>query len=292
MRYVGFEGPWSGRGTWMTDGREPGSRGDDAKRRSIVPDLQVRTDGGVLRVTLDRPAKRNAITLGMYQALTALFGEASARRDLRAVLLTGACGCFSSGADISEFPRGEGQRAALIAHRELTDGAILAIQGCTKPVVACISGFCIGGGLSLAMACDFRIATPDAVLGIPAARLGVVYGIPDTRRLAALVGLTAAKRILYLGDRLDAESARRIGLVDEVDVDAPARAEALLAELVQRAPLSIAGAKATLDAVAAQELDSRRPALQAAFETAMDSHDFREAAAAFLERRTPRFEGR
>jgi len=142
------------------------------------------------------------------------------------------------------------------------------------------------------MACDFRLATPAAVFGIPAARLGVVYGIPDSRRLAALVGLSAAKRLLYLGDRMDAAAAQRIGLVDEVAADAPVRAEALLAELAQRAPLSIAGAKATLDAVAAQELALRAPALQAAFEAAMDSQDFREAASAFLERRTPRFEGR
>jgi enoyl-CoA hydratase/carnithine racemase len=142
------------------------------------------------------------------------------------------------------------------------------------------------------MACDFRIATPAASFGIPAARLGVVYGIPDTRRLAALVGLTAAKRILYLGDRMDAEAARRLGLVDEVTPDAAARAEALLAELAERAPLSVAGAKLTLDAIAAQEIAARAPALQAAFEAAMDSRDFREAASAFLERRKPRFEGR
>jgi enoyl-CoA hydratase/carnithine racemase len=260
--------------------------------RGLVPGLRVRTQAGVLQVLLDRPAKRNAITLEMYGALTRLFEDASARRDLRAVSLSGAGGCFSSGADIADFPRGEGQRAALIAHRELTDGTILAIQGCAKPVVACIDGFCLGGGLSLAMACDFRIAAPDSVFAIPAARLGVVYGLPDTRRLAALVGLTAAKRILYLGDRLDAPAAQRIGLVDDVALDAAARAAALLAELAQRAPLSIAGAKATLDAIAAQELGARIAALQAAFETAMDSQDFREAATAFLERRTPRFEGR
>jgi enoyl-CoA hydratase/carnithine racemase len=257
-----------------------------------VPGLRTRDVDGVLEVLLDRPAKRNAITLEMYRALTALFTAASADRAIRAVLLSGAGGCFCSGADIADFPRGEGQREALIAHRLLTDGAILAIQDCAKPVVARISGYCLGGGLSLAMACDFRVATPDAVFGIPASRLGVVYGVPDTRRLAALVGLTAAKRILYLGDRMDAEAAQRIGLVDEVATDAPARAAALLAELAQRAPLSIAGAKATLNAVAAQELAARGAALQAAIETAMDSHDVREAAAAFLQRRTPHFEGR
>jgi enoyl-CoA hydratase/carnithine racemase len=260
--------------------------------RKVVPGLRSRQADGVLEVLLDRPAKRNAITLEMYRALTELFVDASADVAIRAVMISGAGGCFCSGADIADFPRGEGQREALIEHRTLTDGTTLAVQDCGKPVVASIAGFCLGGGLSLAMACDFRLATPDAVFGIPASRLGVVYGVPDTRRLAALVGLTAAKRILYLGERMDAEAARRIGLVDEVATDAPARAAALLAELAQRAPLSIAGAKATLDAIAAQELAVRGAALQAAFEVAMDSHDFREAAAAFLERRTPRFEGR
>jgi enoyl-CoA hydratase/carnithine racemase len=260
--------------------------------REIAPGLRTREADGVLEVLLDRPAKRNAITLEMYRALTELFVGASADRAIRAVLLSGAGGCFCSGADIADFPRGEGQRQALIEHRTLTDGTVLAVQDCPKPVVASIKGFCLGGGLSLAMACDFRLATPDAVFGIPASRLGVVYGVPDTRRLAALVGLTAAKRILYLGDRMDAEAARRIGLVDEVATDAPVRAAALIAELAQRAPLSIAGAKATLDAIAAQELAVRGAALQSAFEAAMDSHDFREAAAAFLQRRTPRFQGR
>jgi enoyl-CoA hydratase/carnithine racemase len=141
------------------------------------------------------------------------------------------------------------------------------------------------------MACDFRIASPASSFGIPAARLGVVYSHSDCRRLHALVGLPMAKRVLYFGDRIDAAEALRIGLVDEVADDASAQAQALLAALGERAPLSIAGSKLALDAAAAGEIAGRAGAIAASVRRAMESRDLAEATAAFLAKRRPIFTG-
>ncbi len=259
--------------------------------RHACDGLLVQEDKGVLVVTLARPAKRNAVTLAMYRALRALFTEAAAEPRIRSILLRGSPGCFSAGADIGDLAKGEDRKAALVEHRRISDAAVSALADCPKPSVALIEGLCLGGGLSFAMACDFRIATPDSSFSIPAARLGVVYSLSDCQRLHALVGLSAARRVLYLGDRMDAAEALRIGLADEVAADAPARAEALLAALAERAPLSIAGSKITLDALAASEAADRGEAIAAAVDRAMDSHDLKEATAAFLEKRKPVFTG-
>jgi enoyl-CoA hydratase/carnithine racemase len=259
--------------------------------RHACEGLLAHEDHGVLVVTLARPAKRNAVTLAMYRAMRDLFTEAAALPRIRSILLRGSSGIFSAGADIGDLARGEDRKASLVEHRLISDAAVTALADCPKPSVALIEGICLGGGLSFAMACDFRIATPDSSFAIPAARLGVVYSLSDCQRLHALVGLQAARRMLYLGDRMDAAEALRVGLADEVAADAPARAEALLAALAERAPLSIAGSKITLDALAASDAAGRATAIAAAVSRAMDSHDLKEATAAFLEKRRPVFTG-
>jgi enoyl-CoA hydratase/carnithine racemase len=142
------------------------------------------------------------------------------------------------------------------------------------------------------MACDFRLADRTARLGIPAARLGIVYGVPDSRNLIALVGLANAKRILFTGGRFDADAAARMGLVDQV-VDGVLEEEtrAFAAVFAENAPLSIAGAKLILTALAHGEAERRRSEIDATIHRANESHDYREGVRAFLEKRTPRFTG-
>lgn len=257
-----------------------------------VDGLGIALADGLLTATLDRPAKRNAITLAMYRGLEALFLAAAAAPEVKAILLRGAGHCFSAGADIGDLAEGEAGRLAMLhSHRRISDAAVEALAACPKPSIALIEGYCLGGALAFAMACDFRLATPEASLGIPASRLGVVYSYGDCRRLQSLVGLPAAKRILFLGDRMEAEEALRLGLVDEVAADAAARATHLAAELRVRAPLSIAGMKLALDAAAAGTAERQAEAITAAVHRAMASRDMREATAAFLAKRPPDFTG-
>ena len=259
--------------------------------RHAVSGLRIMEADGVLVVSFARPAKRNAVTLAMYRALGAVFVDAASRPSVQSILLCGEGACFSAGADIGDLRSDTDRIAVLVEHRRISDAAVDALAACPKPTVALIDGFCLGGGMSFAMACDFRIATPGSSFGIPAARLGVVYSQSDCQRLHALVGISAAKRILYLGDRMQAAEALRIGLVDEVTADAANRAHALLLALGERAPLSIAGSKLALDAAAAGLTQQRAGPIAASVRRAMESRDLAEATAAFLAKRRPEFSG-
>jgi enoyl-CoA hydratase/carnithine racemase len=256
-------------------------------------DIVVTTDAtGVARLTLDRPARRNALTGAMWRELTRIVAELSASDTVRVVVLTGAGDHFSAGADISEFGAARTGAAAAQAYEGDVDACMVAIAACPKPTIAAVRGFCLGGGCGLAMACDFRLADRTARFGIPAARLGIVYGIPESRLLLALVGLANAKRILFTAERFDAVEAARIGFVDQVvDGSLEEATAAFAATLAGNAPLSIAGAKLILTALAAGEVAERRAEIEAMAARADESEDFREGVRAFLEKRPPRFTG-
>lgn len=257
-----------------------------------MTDLVVTVKDCIATVTLNRPAQRNAMTLEMWRGVAEIFRELGIDPNVRAILLTGAGSDFSVGADIAEFPQVRHTLEQSIAYEEAVDASSDAIAGAGKPTIAVLSGYCLGGGCHLSMACDFRIAAPSAILGIPAARLSIVYGLRSTQRLLSLVGLTQAKRILFTADRIPAPEAGRIGLVDEVANEALAAAQALAARMAENAPLSVAGAKFILDGLAmgagALDLDEA----QARIDTASRSFDYQEGRNAFAEKRPPRFEGR
>jgi len=261
-------------------------------RGGLMADIETEIGDGIATVVLNRPAKRNAVTLAMWVELRWLFAEFAARPDVRGVILTGAGGCFSAGADISEFDTLRADAAQGEAYEREADAASAAIQTLPKPTVAAIDGFCIGGGLALAMACDFRVAAADASFGIPAARLGVVYGVLDCRNLANLVGLANAKRILFGAARYDRDAAQRFGLVD-VPAQGPAMpaAREFLQPMAANAPISIAGMKLIMNAVAEGAVDRNLQAIDAVIARSMDSRDYREGARAFLEKRAPEFTG-
>ena len=198
---------------------------------------------------------------------------------------------FSVGADISEFEKIREDRHQAAAYEVAVDACSAAIAALGKPVVAAISGYCLGGGCHLALACDFRFGDRTATIGIPSARLSIVYGVHSVQRLLALTGVSNAKRILYSADRYPAAQAVAMGLIDELHDDVAAAAEKYLTRLAANAPLSISGAKYMLNG-----LSMGRGALDPAVarrlvDEASDSEDFREGRRAFAEKRPPRFRG-
>jgi enoyl-CoA hydratase/carnithine racemase len=248
---------------------------------------------GVATVTLNRPSKRNAVSLAMWRRLGEIFSELGRREDVRVVILIGAGGNFCAGADISEFPSLRADSKSGRIYEAANEGASIALRDCPKPTIAAISGYGMGGGCALALACDFRVGDATTRMGIPAARLGVVYGELDCALLQRQVGLANAKRVLYTGRAFDVNECAAMGLLDIVAADTALNgAHALAAEIASNAPLSLAGSKLVLEALAAGSTAARHAEISAIIEGAMNSADYREGARAFLEKRKPAFTGR
>jgi enoyl-CoA hydratase/carnithine racemase len=234
---------------------------------------------------------RNAVTLGMWRELAGIFSDFAGDGDIRAVVLTGSGADFSVGADVREFDRIRENRDQSAAYEVSVDACSAAIANLPKPVIAAVSGYCLGGGCHLALACDFRFADATAKFGIPAARLSIVYGVKSVQRLLAIAGIANAKRILYSAERYDAARSQLMGLVDEISDDPVSAAVAYAVMLAGNAPLSIAGAKFMLNGLAAGDGGLDVAAAQRMIDLAADSEDFREGRRAFAEKRTPRFRG-
>jgi enoyl-CoA hydratase/carnithine racemase len=256
-----------------------------------MPDILVAKQDSVAVVSLNRPAVRNSVTLIMWRELADIFSSFVSDDDVRAVVLTSSGADFCVGADVSEFGRIRENRDQSAAYEVSVDACTAAIADIAKPVIAAISGYCLGGGCHLALACDFRFAGPTAQLGIPSAKLSIVYGVKSVQRLLATAGLANAKRMLYSGERYDAARARSMGLVDEISDDAKAAAVTFATTLAGNAPLSIAGAKFMLSGLSMGEGTLDVAAAQRLIDAAADSEDFREGWRAFAEKRAPRFRG-
>lgn len=253
-------------------------------------DVLYEFNGGTAIVTLNRPASRNSVTFSMWREVGDIFARLNEDPTVRVVLLTGAGDDFSAGADIGEFSETRDDKAQSAAYEEAVDYGCTQIANVRKPVIAVTKGYCLGGGAHLAMSCDFRFAHPKAIFGIPAAKLSIVYGVQATRKLAALVGLTEAKHILYSAERFDAQKALSIGFVDRIDNDPMKAAIDYARSLALGAPLTIAGAKYILNSCALGLFDVGEA--ERLIDAASDSHDYREGRAAFAEKRTPAFTGK
>jgi enoyl-CoA hydratase/carnithine racemase len=255
-------------------------------------DILISTEGGIATVTLNRPRVRNAIRLAMWRELASIFSELSAAEDIRAIILTGSGGHFSAGADISEFSSMRADAESGRRYEACAEAALLALRDCRKPTIAAISGYALGGGCSLAMGCDLRVGEGSTRMGIPAARLGIVYSKLECELLYRQVGLANAKRVLYCGRPFAGEECAAMRLIDVLAPDASAQAQALAEEIAENAPLSLAGHKLVLEALATGTADDRETEISAHIDRAMGSADYREATQAFLEKRKPVFSGR
>lgn len=200
----------------------------------------VRREGFIATVTLNRPEKHNAISRSMWLSLGDIMEELSASDDVRCVVLRGAGDkAFTAGADVSEFKADETHEEAM-RYGEISRRAQLSIRDCRHPVVAMIRGFCLGGGMGVALMCDIRIAGAGSRLGIPANRVGAFYAYPPIERLIGAVGQAMAAEILLEGRSYPAEEAHRFGLVNRVVPDAELEAEtdATARRIAEGAPLS------------------------------------------------------
>ena len=256
-------------------------------------DMTVETvAGGVAIVRIHRPRKRNAMNLAMWRHMASVFADLNANKAVRSIVLTGSGGAFCAGADISEFSSVRSTLADGAAYEHAVESAEQAIMRSAKPTIAAISGACVGGGLGLALCCDFRIADASAYFAIPAARLSIVYGITETRQLLSAVGLTRAKEILFTGRRFTMPEAAEVGLVTERAVaNAEAAAVAFGRSFATSAPLTIAGAKLLLGALAEGSLTEQAAAIESAIKGAIVSRDYQEGIAAFADKRDPVFKG-
>jgi enoyl-CoA hydratase len=259
-------------------------------------DLRIEASGGVARLTLDRSQSRNALTLDLVDSIGTAMGQL-AREGVRVAVIAGAGDrAFSAGFDISAID-GEGTvgEDGLYDNDRRLQAAFRAVEDAPFPVIAAIRGFCLGGGLELAMACDLRLATADARFRMPPAQLGWVYAREGMRRITSAVGVARARHLFLTGEMLNAETAERWGLIHEVV--APEALEARVASLTEAftraAPIALEGLKHSLTALAREDASGETwEAHRALRARALGSEDLREGRAAFLERRTARFTGR
>jgi enoyl-CoA hydratase/carnithine racemase len=260
----------------------------------MTDDILVAVDtDGVAVVTLNRPEKRNVVSLAMWRNLAEIYRGFAQRSDVRVVILTGAGGHFCGGADISEFSKVRNSVEDARSYGEAGRAATRAIIDLPQPTIAAVHGYGVGGGCGLALACDLRVGDATTQMGIPASRLSIVYGILDCSLLLRAVGLANAKLVLYSGRYFPLADCRAMGLIDVIsEQGAPAGAHVLAQELCTRAPLSQRGAKIVLEALDRGETEQRAAEIAEVQAAAVNSEDYREARQAFLEKRTPVFKGR
>jgi enoyl-CoA hydratase len=252
-------------------------------------------NSGIGLITFNQPEKRNAISVEMWAGLAEILQEFREDRSVRVLVLTGAGDkAFVSGADISQFGANRADGNADREYRKMTSAGCANLAAFPKPVIARIRGFCIGGGLAIAMQADLRIGSVDSRFGIPAARLSIAYGLAGTRTLVALVGPAHARMLLYTGTPIDAAEAKRIGLInDAVPAEELSAAVLKIAQTIaENAPLSVAASKLTINEILKDPADRDLAAVEHATMACTDSEDYRQGVAAFLEKRRPIFQGR
>lgn len=257
--------------------------------------VQTWLDDRTLHIRFNNPARHNALSVDMWEAVPPLLRVAQDDERVRLVVFSGAGEkAFVSGADISQFEDMRAAREAVAHYEQMAEATLTGIHDFPKPTLACIRGWCIGGGVNVAISCDIRIASADSVFSIPAARLGLGYRYSAMKNLVDLIGPGAAKDLFFTARRIDAAEAKSLGLVSRIC--APQALDTLLAEyttaLAENAPLTVMAGKAITREILkpSPELDMALCAslIRGCFESA----DYAEGRTAFMHKRRPVFNGR
>jgi enoyl-CoA hydratase/carnithine racemase len=257
--------------------------------------IQKDVADGVGVVTFNNPDKRNAMSLDMWEGLGQALTELRDDENVRVVILHGAGDkAFVSGADISQFEKTRHNAAASEEYSKKSAAQRALLADYPKPTISCIRGYCLGGGMQVAMLTDIRIAAQDSTFGIPAAKLGIAYGYDGLRHLVSLVGPSWARLIMYTGMRIDSAEALRIGLVDRVvpNEELWGATMEIARTISGNAPLAIQAAKITIAQVLKDPKERDMDAIKKIGIACMDSEDFREGRQAFMEKRKPQFKGK
>jgi enoyl-CoA hydratase len=260
---------------------------------AAAAEVLVERDGAVGVVTLNRPQALNALSIPLMKEVSAAFEAFETDDSIRVIVLAGGPRAFAAGADIGEMKdlaNSGAAQAALEAHLARWD----AVGRCRKPTVAAVSGFALGGGCELAMACDIILASETAVFGQPEILIGVIPGAGGTQRLTKAVGKSLAMDMVLTGRRLTAREALAAGLVARVVAPEVLLAEALkiAREIAKASPLAAQAAKAAANAAADRQLDAGLTREREAFYRLFDTKDQKEGMRAFVEKRAPSFTGK
>ncbi|HEY7992209.1 MAG TPA: enoyl-CoA hydratase [Stellaceae bacterium] len=264
--------------------------------KSPTEKLIAEKDGAIGWLTFNNPARRNALSIDMWEGIPTVIHQFEQDDDIRVIVLRGTveAKAFISGADISEFEKRRASNKDATGYNETSANAFGSVEHCQKPTIAMIQGYCLGGGLAFANMCDMRLASENSRFSIPAAKLGLGYGWTGVKKLIDLVGPAFAKEIFLTARQFNAAEALAMGLINRVlpDGEIEAYTRSYCGMIAENAPLTMKAIRAAADELGRPDGQVDASRLDALVAACFDSADYKEGRNAFLEKRKPQFKGR